>query len=147
MAKEVIIQDIIIPGSSPPCDTWKAYYKKLNGKFGKVNARMIWLKTWEINGSSSCTTNADFNKWLKQNDIDVSSAATRAVADISQIGGNILGFGKTMTKVLMIGVPVTLGVVVLLILFFMVKTAREAKPSDLAMLHPAGRAAKMGGAI
>ena len=147
MAKEIIIQDIIIPTSSSPCDSWRAYFKKLKEKFGAVNARMIWLKTWEVNGSASCTTNANFNKWLKQNDIDVSSAATRAVADISQVGGNILGFGKTMTKAMMIGVPATLGVVVLMILIFLFRVSKEAKITDLAALHPAGRAAKLSGIL
>ena len=147
MAIEIEIKkkQFLIPESGDPCDLWRAYFTKLKKEVGHENAKMIWLVTWSKNGDVSCTTNADFNRFLQKNQIDVSGAATRAVADVSAIGGNILGLGKNLTKVLSVGVPVALTVVLLLILIMLFNTARKADATDLAMLTPAGRAAKLAG--
>lgn len=131
----MVLQGIVIPESSASCDSWRAYHTTLKQKFGKVNARTLWLKTWEFNGSVSCTTNADFNKWLKKNEIDVSSAATRAIADVSAIGGNILGFGKMATRLITIGVPVVLVFALLLLAYL----SRGTTIKDVAGLHPGVR--------
>lgn len=136
-----------IPEPGSPCDLWKAYFKKLKSEVGAENAKMLWLVTWGKNGSASCTTNPDFNRWLKKNRIDVSNAATRAVADVSAIGENILGFGKNMTKVLSFGVPILLGGVTIVILIVLFNTAKKADLSDVAALTPAGRAAKLSGGL
>lgn len=133
-----------IPESDSPCDQWRVYFDKLKKEFGHDNAKMIWLITWQKNGNLGCTTNTKFNTWLKRNEIDVSTAATRAVADVSQIGSNILGIGKGLTKAIQIGVPVTLGAVLLAILFMLFKTSRDSNLKDVAtMATPAGRAAKL----
>jgi len=149
MAIEIAIKKrkFLIPESGDPCDLWRAYFSKLKKEVGHENAKMIWLITWSKNGDTSCTTNADFNRFLKKNEIDVSSAATRAVADISAIGGNILGLGKNLTKIISVGVPVALTVVLVVILIMLFNTAKKADATDLAMLHPAGRAAKLGGGL
>ena len=136
-----------IPDPGSPCDLWRNYFKRLKAEFGPENAKMLWLITWSANGSSFCTTNADFNAWLQRNDIDVSSALTRAVADVSAIGGSILGLGKNVTKLISIGVPVVLGVALLGIVMMIWRSAQNHQITDLAMLHPAGRAAKAGGAL
>ena len=120
-----------IPESNSPCEQWRIYFDQLKKELGEVNARLVWLITWQSNGSASCTTNADFNAWLKQNEIDVSSAATRAVADVSSIGGNILGLGKNLTKMISVGVPVVLGLVLLVVLYGLYKTVREVNVGDL----------------
>lgn len=138
---EVKRRKFLIPESGDPCDMWRAYFTKLKKEVGHENAKMLWLITWSQNGSVSCTTNADFNKFLKRNAIDVSSAGTRAVADISAIGGNILGLGKNLTKVLSIGIPIALVSVLVVILIILFNTAKKTDASDVAMLHPAGRAA------
>lgn len=148
MALEVEIQKrvFLIPEPGDPCDIWRAYYSRLKREVGKENARMIWLVTWSKNGDTTCTTNSEFNSFLAKNEIDVSIAATRAVADISAIGGNILGLGKNLTKVLSIGIPVTLGVILIAILMFLLRTSKKVDVKDVAMLHPAGRTARiMGG--
>lgn len=132
----------VIPESSDPCDLWRGYFDRLKKDFGQANAKMLWLLTWQRNGSSSCTTNAEFNRFLKRNEIDVSSAATRTVADVSAIGGNLLGLGKSLTKMLAIGVPVTLGVIVLVIIVLLLKTGRDVDAKDIAALTPAGRGMK-----
>ncbi len=136
-----------IPDAGSPCELWRAYFNKLKKEVGRNNARVIWLITWDQNGSTSCTTNADFNRWLKQNDIDVSNAATRAVADVSAIGGNILGLGKNLSKILSIGIPVILGGVVVVILVLLFKSSKKMELQDLAALTPAGRAAQIGGGM
>ncbi len=139
----VVIQDIIIPESSSECPEWTAYFKKLEDRFGEENARLVWLKTWQVNGSTSCTTKPEFLVFLKKHNIDVSNVATKAIADISEIGGNIMGLGKNITKILSIGIPVTLGLVVLIILYFIFKTAKSVDVKDIANLTPEGRIATM----
>ena len=132
-----------IPESGSACEQWRIYFDQLRKELGEENARLVWLITWQSNGSTSCTTNAEFNSWLRKNGIDVSSAATRAVADISSIGGNILGLGKNLTSMISIGVPITLGVILLIILYMLFKTAREVSLKDAAMMTPYGRMAGM----
>lgn len=134
-----------VPSANSPCDLWRAYFHKLKNEVGRNNARAIWLITWKENKASKCTTNADFNRWLKQNEIDVSSAATRAIADISSIGGNILGLGKNLSKMLSIGIPVVLGCIVLVVIVLLLKSSKKMDIKDLAALHPAGRAAQLSG--
>lgn len=121
----------LIPEPGSPCELWRSYFKRLKQDLGTDNARTIWLITWSKNGSTLCTTNADFNLWLKRNQIDVSNAATRAVADISQISGNIMGLGKNLTKMLSIAVPATLGITLLIILFFLFRNARTTGITEL----------------
>lgn len=142
---EVKKKKFLIPEPGDPCELWRSYYFRLKKDLGSENARMIWLITWSKNGSSGCTTNAEFNRFLKQNQIDVSSAATRAVADVSAMGSNILGLGKTLTKVISIGVPVALSAILIVILIVLIKTAKKADMTDLAPLTPMGRAAKISG--
>ena len=135
---QIVIQDIIVPGKEAPCESWRVYFKKLSQRFGKTNARMLWLKTWQVHGSSSCTTNAAFNKWLRQHQIDVSSAATRALADVGQIGSNILGVGKSLTGIMSTGLPIGLVLVAVLIAVLLLNNR-----SKLVALHPAGRVKKL----
>ena len=76
-----VIQDIIIPEKSSECSEWISYFKKLEEKFGAENAKTIWLKTWQVNGSTAaCTSRPDFNAFFKKQDIDVTNIATSAVA-------------------------------------------------------------------
>ena len=130
-----------IPDSNSPCDLWRTYFTKLKSKMGKENAKTIWLMTWGAHSPEFCTTNADFNKWLKRNDIDVSNAATRAIADLSKIGGNILGLGKNMTKIVSVGAPILLGVVTIAITIIVINSSKKMTVADLVAAHPGGRAA------
>ena len=132
-----------VPEEGDPCALWQAYFRQLKKTVGTDNARTIWLLTWSKNGSISCTTNAAFNTVLQQNRIDVSSAATRAVADAAQIGSNFLGMGKNLSRLLSIGIPLALAGVLVGILVMIFNTARKADATNLAMLHPSGRAAKL----
>lgn len=133
----------LVPEADDPCDFWTSYFTKLKRELGKENAKMIWLITWKTNGSATCTTSPNFNKWLDKNDLDVSNMATRTIADISEIRGNIFGLGKNLTKVLSIGVPVILAVVLVGIIVLLKNTAKNADLSDVAMLTPAGRGLKL----
>ena len=133
----------LVPEADDACDFWTSYYKQLKKKLGKQNAKMIWLVTWKSNGSTFCTTSPTFNKWLKSNDLDVSNMATRTIADISEISGNILGFGKNMTKILSIGIPILLIVVLIGIVIVLRNTTKNATVKDFAALSPAGRGLKL----
>jgi hypothetical protein len=128
----------LIPDPGSPCDTWRVYFEKLSAQVGKDNAKIIWLTTWNRNGSTSCTTNADFNKFLKKNGIDVSSAASRAVADYAAIGGNILGLGKNLSKMLSIGVPVLMASVIAVVIILLLRAAKKADVMDVALLASGG---------
>lgn len=145
MAKQVTIQNtsFLIPEADDPCDFWTSYYAKLKKEVGQDNAKMLWLVTWKTNGSALCTTSPSFNKWLLKNELDVSNMATRSIADISEIGGNIFGLGKSLTKILSIGVPVILTITLILIVVVLRNSAKNADITDLAMLTPAGRATKL----
>jgi hypothetical protein len=123
-----------IPDKDSPCALWKSYFQKLKEEVGRDNAKLIWLVTWDENGAISCTTNPEFNSFLKKNDIDVSNQATRAVAGFSELGQNVLGFGKSLTKMLSIGLPIALGSTLVFILFILVKTAQSSDVKDLAAL-------------
>lgn len=145
MAIQITIDNriFLVPEADDPCDFWTSYFTKLKSEIGRENAKMIWLITWKTNGSTSCTTSPGFNKWLKQNNLDVSNMATRTIADLSEIGGNLFGLGKSLTKVLSIGVPVILGVVLVGIIILLKNSAKNADVSGIAMLTPAGRSLKL----
>jgi hypothetical protein len=136
-------QIFLVPEGDDTCDFWTSYYQQLKKKLGKQNAKMIWLVTWKSNGSTFCTTSPTFNKWLKANDLDVSNMATRTISDISEIGGNILGFGKNMTKILSIGIPMLLIVVLIGIVMVLKNSTKNVSVKDLAMVSPVGRGAKL----
>lgn len=133
----------LVPESDDTCDFWTSYYQQLKKKLGKQNAKMIWLVTWKSNGSLVCTTSPNFNAWLKKNDLDISNMATRTIADISEIGGNILGLSKNMTKILSIGIPIVLIVVLIGIIIVLRNSTKNASIKDLAALSPVGRGVKL----
>ena len=147
IAITVTNKQFLIPETGDPCELWRAYFTQLKKELGTENARMIWLITWGKNGNNGCTTNAEFNRFLKQQKIDVSSAATRAVADVTAMGSGLLGLGKNLTNVLSIGVPIALSAILLVIILLLFNTARKSDATDLAMVLPAGKVAKGMGAI
>jgi hypothetical protein len=138
----IIIQDIIVPEKSSECSEWISYFKKLEEKFGAENAKTIWLKTWQVNGSTvTCTSRPDFNAFFKKHDIDVTNLATSAVASAADLGGSILGLGKGVTKVLTYGVPIVLAAVIAAILYALVRVSKNSSAADIAALTPQGRVA------
>ncbi|WP_025663286.1 hypothetical protein [Aquimarina megaterium] len=141
MPVEVNIQNksFLIPESGDPCEIWVGYFNSLKADLGTNNARTIWLVTWKTNGASSCTTNGKFNEWLRKNKIDVSSAATRAIADASQIGSNFMGLGKNLSKVASVALPVTLTLVLVMIGMVLWNTAKKADVTDIASITPMGK--------
>lgn len=133
----------LIPESDDPCTLWVGYFSKLKKELGTENAKMVWLVTWKTNGAMSCLTNPSFNGWLQKNKLDVSNAATRTISDLSEIGGNFLGLGKNITKLLTVGVPVVIGAVIIGFLVLMNNSTKKADLSDLSMLTPVGRGIKL----
>ena len=137
----------IIPAKQSPCTAWQHYYDQLKKEFGKQFAASAWLMSWQKNGSQLCTTDAAFNKWLASIKIDVSNTATRAIADISDIGSNILGTGKSLSavvaalpKILLFG-----GVSLLLLFMYLIFSSIKNQKlgiSDIAGMHPAALLAK-----
>jgi len=140
---EAYKRTFLIPEQDDPCAVWIGYFVKLKKEVGSANAKILWLLTWKSNGSLVCTTNPNFSKWLQKNDLDVSNLATRSISDISEIGGNLFGMGKNITKVLSIGVPVVLGIVLVVLLVLLRNTSKDVTITDLAMLTPMGRGAKL----
>src|SRR3954464_15043004 len=133
----IIIQDIIIPEKTSECSEWISYFKKLEEKFGAENAKINWLKTWQVNGSTvTCTSRPDFNAFFKKQDIDVTNLATSAVASAADLGGSILGLGKGITKVLTYGVPIVLTAAIAAFLYAVVKVSKNTSASDIAALTP-----------
>jgi len=133
----------LIPEENDPCAIWVGYYSKLKKEVGVENAKTLWLITWKAKGSVSCLTNPSFNNWLQKNNINVSNLATRTLSDMSEIGSNFLGLGKHITKVLSVGVPVVLGVLIVGVIVLIKNTAKNADVTDLALLTPLGRTTKL----
>ncbi len=143
MPIEIDIQNkrFLVPESGDPCELWISYFNSLKKETGRANAKMLWLVSWKSNGNISCTTNSDFNSWLKKNGIDVSSAATRTIADISKMGSNLTGLGKNLTAMLSWGIPLTLGFLLVIIGIVIWKSSKNIDVKDLAMATPVGRSA------
>ncbi|TGV03637.1 hypothetical protein [Flavivirga rizhaonensis] len=136
---EVDNRSFLIPEATDPCDFWTSYFKELKREVDQDNAKMLWLLTWKSTGSATCTTSPNFNKWMLKNNLDVSNMATRSIADISEIGGNLFGLGKNLTKVLFIGIPIVLVVVLIVFLVMLRNTTKNADITDLTQLTPIGR--------
>ncbi len=134
----------VVPEANDPCELWVNYYNSLVSVVGVANARTIWLVTWKHNGSNVCTTNTNFNTWLQKNKIDVSSIATRFIADSAAIGGNFMNLSKRISSVAMVAVPITLSLVIAMIGWVLWNTAKKADASDLAMLTPMGKSVGAG---
>ncbi|QKX05370.1 hypothetical protein HN014_10735 [Aquimarina sp. TRL1] len=132
----------LIPEKKDPCELWVSYFNSLKKQVGTSNARTLWLITWKYNGNTQCSTNPNFNKWLQSNQIDVSTIASRTLADFSAIGSNILGFGKNISTVLQWGIPLTLAGLLIGIIVVLWRTSKTMEVSDLTMLTPTGRAMK-----
>ncbi len=136
----IVIQDIIVPEKSSECSEWISYFKKLEEKFGAENAKTIWLKTWQVNGSTAaCTSRPDFNAFFKKQDIDVTNIATSALASAADLGGSILGLGKGITKVLTYGLPIVITAGIAAFLYAVIKVSKNTSASDLAALTPQGK--------
>ena len=134
---------VLIPESDSPCDVWKTYYEQLRKLFGTSNAKSVWLLTWSKRGAISCTTNPAFNKWLAGIGIDVSNIATKTLSDFNAMRSDLFGLGKTLTKVLAIGIPVVLVVVLVAIVFSLYKSSQTADVNTLLNISPVGRAMQM----
>lgn len=133
----------LIPEANDPCAIWVGYYSKLKLEVGADNAKMLWLITWKDRGATSCLTNPSFNNWLVKNKIDVSNIATRTISDLSEIGGNFLGMGKNLTKILSIGVPVFLGAILIGGIVMLRNSTKNADLTDLVGFTPLGKGIKL----
>ena len=123
---------LIIPEKGSSCSLWESYYEELKQVTGKKNAKVLWLVTWKENGSSACLVKSGFVAWLNSHDLDVTNAATNAIADLSDIGDNLLGLGKGLTRLIRTGAPVALAIATVLMLFTAFRTAKSIDLTALA---------------
>lgn len=144
MALQISVENhfFLIPEADDPCEFWTSYFVKLKKELGQDNAKMIWLITWKTNGATTCTTSPRFNAWLLSNDLDVTTMATRSIADLSEIGGNLFGLGKNLTKLLSIGVPVVLTLLLVGVLMVLRNSTKSATLQDAISLLPGGNVLK-----
>lgn len=133
----------IIPQSSDACELWTSYYDKLKQVLGKSHAKSLWLITWKQNGSQTCVIQPSFNRWMKKENLNVSNLATQSIADLSEIGQNIFGLGKSLSKVIAIGVPIVLGILLLIAISIIYRSSKEIDIQDIAMATPIGRTTKL----
>lgn len=141
------INNIAIPISDSPCQSWKNYYHELEREYGAENAQEGWLYTWEKDGNTDCTKSREFNRWASENNIAVADGIDQAIVGVSSIGQNILNGIGTMTGLApKVGVAVALGGTALG-LYLLYKFAREVKPADVVSALPQGRAAKLLGGL
>jgi len=145
MSKILTIDGIslVVPQKDDPCDLWITYFDRLQQAVGKSHAKTVWLITWQSQGAISCTTRPAFNSWLSRKGLEVSNLATRTIADVSAIQGNLFGLGKSLTKVLAVGVPLLL--VAILVGVFVVgkKAVTSADQIDITDLTPLTKATKL----
>ena len=134
---------LVVPEKNDPCDLWVTYFDQLRKAVGKTHAKTMWLVTWQAQGAVTCTTRPAFNSWLAKQGLDVSNIATRTVADLSAIQGNLFGLGKSLTKVLAIGVPLLLIALLVGVFFIGKKVVAEADRIDIKSLTPLGKAQKL----
>ena len=139
----VINQTLLVPESGSPCEAWKTYFDQLKSMVGTDYARQLWLYTWDFEGASACTSDPHFSKWLLKHDLDVTNVATRALADFSEVGSNVLGLGKTLTGMTRYAVPALLILTLLLVVYLVPKLSKSESLSQMAMLTPYGRGAAM----
>jgi len=123
--------EIIIPTGDATGSDWIQFHKDLRGKFGKLNANIIWLKAWETRGDETFTMDSDFNEYFAKYDIDVSNMATSLIASISNIGNDlfgIVGTAATVWKVGIIVIPVGLLIPIFILLF---RFSKSITPTDI----------------
>lgn len=136
---EIDNKRFIVPENGDPCELWIGYYNQLQKAVGSSKARMLWLVSWKANGDVSCTTSPSFLSWMQKNRVDVSSAATRAIADATTIGSNFMGLGKNMSKVLAYGVPISLAMALLIVLRVLWNSSLDTSLVDITALTPQGK--------
>jgi len=145
MSKVLTVDTIalVVPQKDDPCDLWITYFDRLQQAVGKSHAKTLWLMTWQSQGASSCTTRPAFNTWLSKKGLDVSNLATRTIADVSAIQGNLFGLGKSLTKVLAIGVPILLIAVLVGVFIIGKRAVVDADDIDINALSPLGKVTKL----
>ena len=129
----------LVPTSSDPCELWRGFYIDLKRKVGPVNARKVWLFVWSYNGSDLCTTSTGFNRFLKANKIDVSSAATRSFAHLVKTGENFLSLSSGLTKALSVAIPITLAAALIIAIVIAFNLSRQKNLSNLTSLASGGK--------
>ncbi len=131
---------LVIPQQQDPCPLWQQYFRQLQAMVGKQRAKVLWLVTWQANGRAICTTEASFNQWLTQQQIDVSTTVSRNIAQLGTVGENLLGLSVGVSNVLRLAIPTVLVFVLLLLGYWVWNVSRTTSPLELASLAtPMGR--------
>lgn len=121
-----------IPESNFECNSWQVYYQDLKSSFGKNNARMIWLATWQLEKSPSCLANTAFNDWQKKAGLDVGNAGFDLLSGAAEMANGIFGLPGTVSRVLNYGIPIAIGGIVVV---FLIAALRPNSLPGAALNH------------
>jgi hypothetical protein len=114
----VEIKNILIPDSDSNSTEWITYFKNLKQKAGVINAKVDFLKTWELQGNTSLKNDTEFVEYFKKYNMDFGSAIYDITSNVLEIGDSVLGMPKKVMKTaritalislsLLIGIPTLL---------------------------------------
>jgi hypothetical protein len=116
---------ITIPTQDSPKDMWKVYYRTLRENFSKLRTHEIFLTTWQYNGSYGHTTDPEFNEFFADKGLNLPTTSAGMIADVRSTLGFIGNIVETGIKIGVYAVPVVGGITVLIILYFLFRTAKD----------------------
>jgi len=136
-----MIDGIMIPDSNSNCAAWKIYYKNLDKRFSRNRSNEIFLLTWQYNGSTSCTTDADFNEYFAKKGMNLPGALAGALASYKKTAGGMFNTLANVTTFTLYAIPIIAGGALLIILYYLFNLAKKGDPNTLLAITPAGRGA------
>jgi hypothetical protein len=119
-----IVENIVLPSKLSGVSEWTGYHTRLRKKYGKLNANVIFLMSWDKVGDKGLTDEPDFIDYFDKYGIDLSTPYDKAKAGIQRIGEDFLDLTGTFSKVAKYGIPI---VAILLITWGSVTLVKNAK--------------------
>jgi hypothetical protein len=98
MTSEIKIGNIIVPNVESSIKTWANYYYSLKKLGGVINAKKIFIETFDSEGNDDIKENEEFQTFLTQNKINLDAnkmAGSKA--------GNIIGIMVLLTFIVASG--------------------------------------------
>ena len=118
-----LVDGVLVPGSSDPCDSWITYHKTLENKFGG-DAKSIFVMSWGHAGSSSCSLDRTFSHYFEKQGIDTGNFLTDVAGGAIELGSDIFGIFGGAAKALRIVVPIAIVGVTAMFLYMMYRNAK-----------------------
>ena len=105
-----------IPSASSNSAAWIEWHKVLKENYGKKIANQLWLKAWNLRGSTSVSDNA-LREYMKKNGIEIPATWGQKISDAGVgVVDEALGiFHMGHTALVVVGVVVIVPVAILLI--------------------------------